>query len=97
VSKVFNVLLRNNSLEYKYKNKKDKKMAKQKGESVYKEVDGLTAAENSKAYKANKKKDMIANALKKPGVKEEVMDFIFSGKDSDMESPLAEIHEKFAE
>jgi hypothetical protein len=55
-----------------------------------KEADRFSSAGSSAVYKAERLRVAIAEAMKEDGMKEAVMEYIFSG-DSDAVSPLEEI------
>ncbi len=59
-------------------------------ENKNKEADRFASAGNSAVYKAQRLSKAITEELKKDGVKEAVLDYIFGG-DPDAVSPLAEI------
>jgi len=59
-------------------------------ENKNKEADKFTSAGSSAVYKAQRLNKAISEEMKKDGVREAVMDYIFGG-DPDAVSPLAEI------
>jgi len=67
-------------------------MAKQKGESIHKENDRMTSLGSSAVYKEYKLRDAISKEMEKDGVREAVLDFIFSG-DPEAVTPLQEIRD----
>ena len=62
-------------------------MAAKKGESINKESDKFTSMGTSAVNRAIKIRDKISTEMKKDGMKEAVMEFLFS-KDPDAVSPL---------
>jgi len=65
-------------------------MAKDKEAKASKENDSMSMKGTSAVYKAAKLSSAIKEELKKDGVKEALMDYIFGGE-TDAVSPLAEI------
>ena len=59
-------------------------------ENKNKEADNFTSAGSSAVYKTQRLNKAISEEMKKDGVREAVMDYIFGG-DPDAVSPLAEI------
>jgi len=59
-------------------------------ENKNKEADKFTSAGSSVVYKAQRLSKAISEEMKKDGVREAVMEYIFGG-DPDAVSPLAEI------
>ena len=65
-------------------------MAVKKGTNPYAEVDKMNRAGDAALYRAKEISAGIKEAMSEEGMKEKVMEFIFSG-DPEAESPLAEI------
>jgi hypothetical protein len=66
-------------------------MAKKKGEDINKENDAHTSAVMKIYNKDEKLRTAIGAAMEKPEMQQKVKDFIFSGVDSELESPLNDI------
>ena len=64
-----------------------------KVKNANKELDRMNSMGSSKIYRAEKLKKEISEEMKKEGVKEAVMDYIFGG-DPDAVSPLEEIRKE---
>jgi len=65
-------------------------MAKTVGECKFKEVDNMHRKGVSAVFEKQKNTESRKKKLDQPGVKEDLMSFLFSGKDSAAVSPLQE-------